>query len=388
MAFDPSSPTDPQDSRPAPAASTNGEAVEQSVPYTSGTEGYDTYRIPAVVRTKAGTLIAFAEARAGTSDTGEIVVVAKRSGDGGRTWGPLRLVAGDGTGTQGNPCPVADLHSGRVILLTCTNGADATETAIMAGEVEPADGRRVWVQHSDDDGATFSRPREITADVKHPDWRWYATGPGHAIALTTGPYRGRLVVPANHSTAPPAGSADTGTEPKYYGGHCLFSDDGGTTWHIGFLDDAPDGVVNANETTAAQLPDGRVYFNTRNQNGTAPGVRADALSADGGRTLLHPYAPQPGLAGTVVQGSVLQPAHGPLLFSGPADPARRAEMQLRASHDGGRTWSTVLTLSAQPAAYSDLVEITADHVGLLYETGPRTPTDTITFARIPLRPSR
>jgi sialidase-1 len=374
----------PQQAGVAEDTANSASELESSVPYTSGTEGYDTYRIPAVVRTGRGTLIAFAEARASTSDTGRIVVVAKRSHDEGRTWGPLQPVAGDGTGTQGNPCPVVDPRTGRIILLTCTNGADASETAIMAGTVDPADGRRVWLQHSDDDGATFSQPREITAEVKHPDWRWYATGPGHAIALTAGAHRGRLVVPANHSTPPPAGSPDTGTEAKYYGGHCLFSDDGGTSWQIGFLDDAPDGAVNANETTAAQLTDGRIYFNARNQNGTAPGVRVDAYSTDGGATLVHPYAPQTELAGTVVQGAVLQADHGPLLFSGPADPARRAAMTIRASQDAGRTWTPVLALSPLPAAYSDMVQLTGSHVGLLYETGTTTSTDTITFTRIPV----
>ncbi|NUS15039.1 MAG: exo-alpha-sialidase [Streptomyces sp.] len=340
--------------------------------------------MPAVVRTGRGTLVAFAEARAGTSDTGDIVVVAKRSTDGGRTWGKPAVVAGDGTGVQGNPCPVVDPRTGRLVLLTCGNAAHATESAIMAGHVAAADGRRVWVRHSDDDGRTFGAPRDITADAKLPHWRWYATGPGHAVALTRGPHRGRLVAAANHSTRPRPGTSDTGTEPRYYGGHCLLSDDGGTTWRVGFTDDTPDGKVNANESACAQLPDGRLYFNARNQNGTAPAVRVDAVSADGGRTLLRAYAPQPALSGPVVEGSLLQPGTGPLLFAGPRDPSRRAAMAIRTSRDGGRTWTTALTLSTAPAGYSDLVEVSATTVGLLYETGTTAPSDTITFTRIPL----
>jgi sialidase-1 len=357
--------------------------VETSVPFTAGADGYATFRIPALVRTGRGTLVAFAEARASGSDTGSIVVVAKRSQDGGRSWGPLAVVAGDGSDTHGNPCPVVDPRTGDIVLLTCTNAADATETAIMAGQVPPADGRRVWVQRGIDDARGFTPPREITAEAKHPDWRWYATGPGHAIALTTGRHRGRLVAPANHSTPPPAGSADTGAEPRYYGGHCLISDDGGESWRIGFVDDTPDGVVNANESCAAQLPDGLVYFNARNQGGTAPGVRVDARSADGGGTLLRPYAPQTGLVGPVVQGSVLQVPDGPLLFAGPSDPDARAAMAVRVSHDGGRDWATALVLSADPAAYSDLVALSPTTVGLLYETGASSPYETLTFARIP-----
>jgi sialidase-1 len=352
--------------------------------FTSGADGYAVYRIPAVVRTVRGTLVAFAEARSGSADSARTVVVAKRSADGGRTWAAQAVVAGDGSDTHGNPAPVVDPRTGRITLLTCTNGAGVTEAQIMSGQASAADGRRVWVQHSTDDGRTFTAPREITATAKHPDWRWYATGPGHAIALTAGRHRGRLVAPANHSVPPPAGSADTGTEAKYYGGHCLLSDDGGTTWRIGFLDDTPDGVVNANETAAAQLPDGTVYFNARNQNGSAPGVRVDARSADGGAHLEQPYAPQPGLAGPVVQGSLLQPAAGPLLFAGPADPDARAAMAVRASTDGGRTWTEVLTLSPLPAAYSDLVQTGPGEVGLLYETGAASAYEQIAFARLRL----
>jgi sialidase-1 len=349
--------------------------------FTPGADGHAVYRIPAVVRTAVGTLVAFAEARASSADSAGTVVVAKRSADGGRTWQPLGVVAGDGSDTHGNPAPVFDPHTHRITLLTCTNAAGVTEAEIMSGQAAPADGRRVWVQHSTDDGRTFTPPQEITADTKHPDWRWYATGPGHGVALTTGPYRGRLVVPANHSAAPPAGSTDTGTEAAYYGGHCLLSDDGGTTWRIGFTDDTPDGVVNANETAVAQLPDGTLYFNARNQNGTAPGVRVDARSTDGGESLLHPYAPQVQLVGPVVQGSLLQTSRGLLLFAGPADPSARADMTVRASRDGGHTWRSVDTLSELPAGYSDLVEIGIGETGLLYETGTATSYDRIAFVR-------
>jgi sialidase-1 len=358
-----------------------------SVPYTAGTEGYSAFRIPAVITTRSGDLLAFAEGRSdGLGDAGNIDTVVKRSTDGGCTWQPLRVVLDSGPNTSGNPAPVVTA-SGRIVLLTTYNAGTATETQILRGQVPPEDGRRVFTQYSDDDGVTWSAPREITATAKLPNWRWYATGPGHATRLTHGPHRGRLVVPANHSVAPPAGSSDLGSEAKYYGGHDLYSDDDGRTWHIGYVDDNPDGQVNVNETTATELPDGRVYFNTRDQNGTADGNRADAYSLDGGRTLRRPFQPQPALAGPVVEGSVLQVrgAGAPLLYSGPADPADRAVMTLRASRDGGATWRSALTVSQLPASYSDLVQIDARTVGLLYETGNAGANETITFRRIDLR---
>ncbi|MEV0242839.1 sialidase family protein [Streptomyces sp. NPDC050674] len=349
-----------------------------SVPFRAGQEGYASFRIPAVVATRTGDLLAFCEGRVGSRDDfGNIDVVLKRSSDGGRTWGPLQVAARNGDALAGNPAPVVT-GSGRVLLVHVRNAASATEDAIRRGKVSAADGRRVWVRHSDDEGRTWSAPREITRDAKRPEWRWYATTPGHAIRLSTG----RIVVPANHSL-PPTGT-DNGTEPRYNGGHCLLSDDSGATWRIGYVDDDTDGYVNANETTAAELPDGRVYFNTRNDS-PSPGTRADAHSADGGQTLVKPFRPQAGLTAPVCEAAVLQ-LRDPdlLLYSGPADPGFRALMTIRASTDGGTTWRPAYTVDGLPAAYSDLVRIDADTVGLLYETGDFGAYETITFRRVPV----
>lgn len=374
---------------PATAAQSTAPAPERaggctsSVPFTSGEGGYAVYRIPAVVRASGGTLVAFAEARESRSDAGSIDIVRRRSDDGGCTWGPQAIVADQGANTIGNPAPVVDPESGDLVLLSTRNAGDATEDEILRGEVPAADSRRVFVQRSRDDGRTFGPLHEITDTTKRADWRWYATGPGHAIALTRGEQEGRLVVPANHSSAPPAGSPDTGEEDKYYGAHSLYSDDGGRTWRIGFSDDTAEGVLNTNESTAAELRDGSVYFNTRDQNGTSPETRADGVSRDGGETLASPYAPQPGLVGPVVQGSVLQVRGSgwPLLYSGPSDPTRRAGMAIRVSEDGGRSWDNRYPVSSAPAAYSDLVQLPDERIGLLYETGVSDTYETITFVR-------
>jgi sialidase-1 len=350
-----------------------------SVPFVSGTQGYNTFRIPAVVRAKNGTVLAFAEGRVESAgDTGAIRVVQRRSDDGGCTWGPMTVVSDNGNATAGNPAPVVS-SSGTVVLLTTRNGR-VSEKEIMSGTVSPEDSRRVFVQRSTDNGRTWSPAKEITNVAKKADWRWYATGPGHAIVLRNG----RIVVPANHSVAPPAGSADLGTEARYYGGHDLISDDGGRTWRIGFTEDRTDTVIAANETTVAQLPDGRLYFNSRNQ-GTGAN-RVDAYSTDGGRTLAAPYAPQPGLTIPKVEGSVLQTVRPDLLlFAGPSDPTARKSLAIRASGDGGRTWRQTLLVSGSPAAYSDLVQLNGSTVGLLYETGVTGSSETITFRQLPMR---
>ncbi|EPD58831.1 sialidase family protein [Streptomyces sp. HGB0020] len=352
--------------------------TEVTIPFRAGREGYASYRIPAVVTTARGTLLAFCEGRVtSASDHGHIDIVLKRSTDGGRTWGPLTVAANNGTNLAGNPAPVA-LDTGRVLLVHVRSAAAASEDLIVRGKVKEADGRRVWVQHSDDEGVTWSAPKEITRQVKKAGWRWYATTPGHGIQLSTG----RVVVPGNH-TLPPTGT-DVGNEGKYNGGHCLLSDDRGETWSLGYLDDNTDGYINVNETTAAELPNGQVYFNTRNDS-VSPGNRADARSADGGTTLSIRFRLQAGLEGPVCQGSLLQ-LRDPdvLLFSGPACPSARALMTVRASTDNGITWRPALTVDGLPAAYSDLVRLDASTVGLLHETGDFGAYERIVFRRLPV----
>jgi sialidase-1 len=367
-----------------PAASAApGPGCTSSVAFTSGTEGYDTFRIPAVVRAANGALVAFAEGRRDSAgDSGAIQTVSRSSRDGGCTWGPLSVVTTNGDATAGNPTPVL-ARDGELVLLTVHNGL-VSEKQIMSGEASDQDTRRVFVQRSGDNGRTWSAARDITADTKLPGWRWYATGPGHATLLRHGPHAGRIVVPANHSGSPAAGSTDVGTEAKYYGGHDLYSDDNGRTWHIGFTDDRTDGVVAANETSMTELPDGTLYFSSRNQ-GSAAEHRVDGYSADGGKTLVRPYQVQPSLSGTKVEGSVLQTTIPWLmLYSGPSDPATRTVMQLRLSTDRGRTWIPGRTLTSGPAAYSDLVQADPLTAGLLYETGTAGPYENVVFQRIPL----
>ena len=349
-----------------------------SVPFAGGEEGFHTFRVPALVRSGAGTLLAFAEARAGASDTGRIATVVKRSSDGGTTWSAHCVVAAAGDDTWGNPAPVV-LGSGRILLLTCTNAGGSTEDDIVTGRADARQTRRVHVQHSDDDGVSWSAPREITGEVKRLDWRWYATGPGPGVVTGSG----RILVPANHSVAPLPGSADTGAEPHHYGGHGVCSDDGGETWSIGFVGPG-DGEINPNESAAVTLPDGRLYLNCRNERGRAAGTRADAYSSDGGLTLVPPYRPQPTIVTPVVQGALLALPDGRLLYSGPADPDRRAGMAVRVSTDAGATWGRPQRVDDRPAAYSALVLVDPGTVGLLYETGDDRPDERLAYLRLAL----
>jgi hypothetical protein len=100
-----------------PTAICAAQPLEEVTVFQSGTSGYHTFRIPAIVRANDGTLLAFAEGRRNSrSDFGDIDVVLRRSFDGGRTWGPLQLIHSHGTAEAGNASPVVDRATGNIIL--------------------------------------------------------------------------------------------------------------------------------------------------------------------------------------------------------------------------------------------------------------------------------
>ena len=327
--------------------------------YTSGTDGYHTYRIPSLLCTQKGTLLAICEGRRnGRGDHGDIDLLVKRSENGGHTWSPQQLIYGEpGEVTVGNPCLVQDETTGS-IWLSCT-----------------CDNDRVLVMRSDDDGRTWSTPSDITREVKEEDWNWYATGPGVGIQLQNEPYEGRLLIPCDHRV------------PDGYdcGSHAIYSDDGGSSWQLG------DAIQpGANECQAAELSDGRVIMNIRMQ-AHSEGFRGVATSRDGGkswadfdhdRNLPCPKC-QAGLVGLGRPGG-----EDILFFTNPCpatlpgrDKGERVNMTVRRSEDGGRTWSIHRVLHEGPAAYSCLTMLPDGDVGCLYEAGDESPYEHLVFAR-------
>ncbi len=294
--------------------------------FVSGRGGYHTYRIPSLLVTPRGTLLAFAEGRRhGAGDAGDVDLLVKRSADGGRTWEPAQTVWDDGPHTCGNPCPVVDRATGTLWLLMSWNRGDDTESAIIARTSR--DTRRVFVTHSRDDGRSWSPPREITAAVKPAHWTWYATGPGAGIQIEHGPHAGRLVIPCDHI------EADT----RHYYSHVIYSDDGGQTWRRGGSSPRP----QVNECEVAELTGHRLLLNMRKYDRTQT-VRQQAISHDGGATWTE-QRHVPELIDPVCQASLRRyswPGPGSrsvLLFSNPAS-TRRERLTVRASLDEGQTW--------------------------------------------------
>ncbi|MEQ9411412.1 MAG: sialidase family protein [Fuerstiella sp.] len=360
--------------------------VSVTTVFEAGQDGYKVYRIPAVIRCANGNLLAFCEARQG-GDASEIDLVMKRSVDGGSSWGTLQVVresddfrsyfAADVPDiTVGNPAPVVDLldrkHPGRIWLpFTLEND-------------------RVFVVFSDDHGATWSANREITGNVKKEKWGWYATGPVHSIQIQHGPHQGRLVIPCDHRIG--EGGSDSGT----LGAHVILSDDHGSTWRLGAVDETYDDGLNANETTVVELPDGTLYFNTRDQNGSAPGTRGEAWSRDGGETLQSGspkwdvFRPAPELLDPpVVQCALLRVPDNLIVFSGPDENGPsgkgRSDLRLRYSTNNTMSWHDGPLIHAGPAAYSDLVSIDSETVGVLFENGDASGKNAyqrVSFARL------
>jgi sialidase-1 len=341
--------------------------IQRTTVFQNEDGGYPTYRIPSILVSRDATLLAFCEGRAGRGDSGKIHLLLKRSSDGGKSWSDLQIIWADVENTCGNPCPVVDQTTGTIWMLMTHNLGSDSEKQIVH---ENAKQRTVWVTSSSDDGKTWAQPREITKDVSKPEWAWYATGPGVGIQLQRGPRAGRLVVPCDRTVR--GGGKDSGNS------HVIYSDDHGATWKLG--GEAPE--QRFNECQVVELSDGRVMLNMRNVRPSDFTTRAVCVSDDGGETFkgLHHDAM---LVEPICQGSILRFGDA-ILFSNPADSAKRINMTVRMSRDDGETWPVSKVIHEGPSAYSCLVALTGGDVGLLYECGAKNAYERIELARFKL----
>lgn len=324
--------------------------------WPAGEGGYHTFRIPAVVRTRGGALLAFCEGRRdGQGDSGNIDLLLKRGSRFGDSWSAIQTIADFASDTIGNPAPVVDRRNNQVHLLLTRNPGSVREKEILAGAAPGT--RTVWITSSADEGRTWTPPRDITSDVKDPAWRWYATGPGNGIQLRGG----RLLIPCDHSRA----------DGRFWS-HVIYSDDGGLTWRPGGSA-GPD----CNECAIAESPDGSLILNMRSYHGKLR--RAVSRSRDGGLTWSEPMLDE-SLIEPVCQASLIR-AGRQLLFANPAS-ARRENLTVKASRDG-RTWNTLGVIHAGPAAYSCLVDLGGKRAGLLWECGEASPYERIDWTVFP-----
>ena len=327
--------------------------------FHSGQSGYETFRVPGIVVTRKGTVLAYCEARRGSrSDWADIEILLCRSTNGGRTWSPPQRIADAGKETVNNAVAIIDRDLDRIHFLYCINY------------------HRCYYMHSDDDGGTFSEPREITQSFEafrqEYAWNVLATGPGHGIQLRNG----RLLVPVWLSTElrkhrPSAVSV-------------IYSDDHGESWQVGEIVCAhPEPLVNPSETVAVQLSDDRVLLNIRNENRNYR--RALAYSDDGAtgwspvrfhETLYEPIC----MAGIVHLPQPLADNDSTFVFTNPDSRANpefhgkhkfrhRENVTVRLSFDDCRTWPVSRVLEPGISGYTDLAVGPDGTIYCVYERG-------------------
>ena len=337
--------------------------------FTTKSEGYPRFRIPAVIATTKGALLAFCEGRTG-GDSGDIDLVCKRSTDGGKTWGDLQVVWNDGKNTCGNPAPVIDRDTGKVWLFMTWNLGSDDEKAIIEGKSK--DVRHVYVTSSVDDGKTWAVPEKL-GDVRREKWRWYATGPGNGIQLISGKHQGRMVIPCNHS--------DHSGEGHPYRSHIVYSDDHGTTWKLGGIEGD-----RTNESAVVELVGERILHTMRSYHGK--NCRAMAVSEDGGESWGKVYLDE-ALDTPVCQASVLRYSwpedqdmggKSRLLFCSPAGKTRD-HLTVWISYDEGQSWPLRKEIHQGGSGYSSLVVLPNHDIGVFFE---KDGSKSLTFTTVTL----
>ena len=335
--------------------------------YNQGTDGFEVYRIPAIVKSKSNTLLAFAEARTARSNghSGDIDLVVKRSSDNGKTWSKQITIWNDGQNTCGNPVPIVD-DRGRIHLLMTWNFQTDKWGAITNGTGE--DSRRPYYTYSDDDGITWAQPVEITSSVKKEKWDWYATGPCHGIQIQKGIHKGRLVAPNYFTTR------ESGKVTSY--SHIIYSDDYGKTWKPG----EPTPVGGVGECSVAEIGEGTLMLNMRADEGF---YRKSCTSIDGGLTWSSPQISIDQID-CKCQGSILS-IGGAVFLSNAASATERINMTIKKSTDNGKNWKGQYTVYEGNSGYSDIVELSDSQIAIIYEGGEKRYTDGLAFKVVSIK---
>ena len=337
--------------------------------YVGGSDGVAEYRIPVLLTSNKGTLLAFCDARVDRSGDApnNIDIVLKRSFDQGKSWERLQGLVDEGAGSAANACGLVDHETGCIwlVYLRCPEGVGSQNAATgLTGRTV-----QVYAITSDDDGESWSQPTDLTPMVKRPEWAEIAVGPGVGIQASDG----RLILPMYHG--------QPGDQIPYI----VWSNDHGKTWHIG-------GNVGTgmNEGQIVELADGSLLLNIRSRRGRLR--RAVARSADGGQTwpvVTDDFA----LVEPICQASLVRYTYernagrNRLLFSNPAshprDPGqnRRRRMVVRLSYDEGQTWPEAKCIHYGSSAYSCLTVLPDRTIGLLYE---KDDYERIVFTRLTL----
>lgn len=325
----------------------NGEPL---LLFVNGEAGYKTFRIPSlIVLDKEAlnktygynfvndVLLATAEARRNSShDLGDIDIVGKLSGDGGKSWTKLNVFfhIENGVGKAGNPTPVFDKVNG-ILNFICTNGTKAENYRVNNYNIQ-------GILQSD---LTITWKGKILIGSSVP-------GPGKSIQLKSG----RLVVPS--------------------GGLVTYSDDGGLTWKAGEK-------ARGGESEAVELNNGELMMVTRFGPGCSKyhpsQVQKISYSKDGGESW-YANCDTP-LKTPMCQSSLDKTSDGTIYFSHPDCFLTRANLSVGISQDNGKNWS-VKRLYNGPSGYSCVAADGNDSVFVLAEAGKINYNEALIFLNI------
>ena len=334
--------------------------------FVSGTQGYHTFRIPAIETAPDGSLLAFAEARKyNANDPGygkqDIDLVLRRSTDKGQTWSAMKVIEDPGElWSAANPATLLDRHSKRVWLLYLRCKPERGTERARPG----TDDSQILARTSDDNGQTWSAPIDLTKvsrDMADAKWRVSVVGPGGMIQDR----KERLVAPVWRF------------EP--FETFAIYSEDHGRTWHRGQM--VPG---RGDENQLVELADGRLLMDIRQHGGPH---RWLSTSADGGRTWSDE---RPGSrvspVACAIERYTLKSAgddRDRILWTGPKGPDRR-NLVVRVSYDEGQTFTNERLIYDKYAAYSDLTILQDKTVGVLWERGVERGYQFITLTRFDL----
>ena len=299
--------------------------IDSTPVFTPNLANVSCYRIPSVVQTNSGVLLAFAEARHGSCGDNEVHEIAlRRSMDGGETWGKVGFPVGNKTYWVGNPAAVAR-EDGAVVVVFAKHDAGCT------GDCATGNG----VVHSADGGVTWSEVEDLSSQLGVA--KGGLPGPGTALELSpTHPTHPRRLLIVSHMRA-------------YVHDFVSYSDDGGISWTTNARP-----FPKMDEAALTELPNGSVMLNMRHQRESTLG-RGVSISRDGGDTFGE-VAYDRTLIGPVCQASIVS-FNGATYFSNPADAHGRDKITIRRSQDNAVTWeSSLLVHGGKTFGYSCLVK--------------------------------
>ncbi|MGI9239532.1 MAG: exo-alpha-sialidase [Verrucomicrobiales bacterium] len=339
-----------------------------------GQDESDAYRIPGLATTNRGTLIAVYDNRyrGGGDLPGDIDVGMSRSTDGGRIWEPMRVIMDKGSDPKwrydgiGDPAVLVDRQTNTIWVAGTWSHGNRSWHGSGPG-LKPEETGQFMLVKSEDDGLTWSKPINITEQIKDPKWRFVLQGPGKGITLKDG----TLVFPAQFR-----GENEAPVNGKPFS-TLIYSKDRGATWKIGT------GVkIDTTEAQLVELGDGSIMINCRDNRG---GSRSVYTTRDLGKTWqLHPTS-RSALPEPVCMASLIRIEHAKygdlLFFSNPAQTRGRQRMTIKVSDDEGMTWPEKwhTLIDEGPTMYSCMTLVGDDHIGLFYEA----PSE-IYFVRVPI----